>query len=154
MAIAMTMHEYLDDNHAQYDVMRHKKTSCSTMTVEAAHVPGRALAKGVVVKWDGGYVLSVLPASRQVDMARMSAHMGGPCRLATEEEASRLFPDCEIGAIPVFGVPYRVACLVDDRLDEPLDIYFEGGDHRSLIHVSGTEFDRLMYGIPHASISR
>ncbi len=153
MAIAMTMHEYLDDNHIAYDVTRHKRTGCSTMTARASHVPGSELAKGVVLKWDGSYVLAVLPASRQIDIARMNRIMGSPCRLATEEEASRLFPDCETGAIPIFGEPYRVACLVDEKLESSDDIYFEGGDHRSLVHVSGDAFHRLMYGVPHARIS-
>ncbi len=153
MAIAMTMHEYLDDNHIPFDVTRHKKTSNSTMTARASHVPGPELAKGVVLKWDGSYVLAVLPASRQVDIAKINKIMGSKCRLATEDEASQLFPDCEPGAIPILGVPYRVACLVDESLEERDDIYFDGGDHRNLVHISGEEFGRLMYGIPHASIS-
>ncbi len=153
MALAMTMHEYLDDNHIPYEVTRHKRTGCSTMTARAGHVRDSELAKGVVLKWDGSYVLAVLPASRQIDIARMNKIMGSPCRLATEEEASKLFPDCETGAIPIFGEPYRVPCLVDEKLEDRDDIYFEGGDHRSLVHVSGDAFHRLMYGIPHARIS-
>lgn len=153
MGIAMTMQEYLEDNHVHYDVARHSKTGSSAMTAEASHVPGAALAKGVVLKWEDGYLLAVVPASRHVDLDKVSALLGERVQLATEDEASALFPDCDTGAVPIFGAPYRIACVIDDRLEGGSDIYFEGGDHRSLVHVSGEGFGRLMYGMPHGHIS-
>jgi len=153
MGIAMTMQEYLEDNHVPYDIAKHSKTGSSAMTAEASHVPGNALAKGVVLKWDGSYLLAVVPASRQVDLAKVGEMVGERVELATEEEASALFPDCDTGAVPIFGAPYRVASVVDDGLERRGDIYFEGGDHRTLVHVSGNGFERLMYGMPHGRIS-
>ena len=153
MGIALTMQEYLEDNHVPYDVARHDKTGSSAMTAHASHVPGSSLAKGVVLKWDGSYLLAVLPASRQVDLDRIGSLVGEPVQLATEDEASALFPDCDTGAVPIFGAPYRVACVVDERLETRDDVYFEGGDHRTLVHVSGDGFGRLMYGMPHGRIS-
>jgi Ala-tRNA(Pro) deacylase len=153
MGIALTMQEYLEDNHIPYDVARHSKTASSAMTAEAGHVPGNALAKGVVLRWDGSYLLAVVPASRQVDLEKVSELVGERVELATEDEASALFPDCDTGAVPVFGAPYRVASVVDEGLERRDDIYFEGGDHRTLVHVSGDGFERLMYGMPHGRIS-
>ncbi|MGO4832272.1 aminoacyl-tRNA deacylase, partial [Rhizobiaceae sp. 2RAB30] len=72
MGLAMTMQEYLEDNHVHYDVARHSKTGSSAMTAEASHVPGNSLAKGVVLKWEDGYLLAVLPASRHVDLEKVS----------------------------------------------------------------------------------
>lgn len=153
MGIALTMQEYLEDNHVAYDVARHGKTGSSAMTAHASHVPGGALAKGVVLRWNGSYLLAVVPASSHVNLDSVRKLVGENVELATEEEASMLFPDCETGAVPIFGAPYRIACLVDDKLERRGDIYFEGGDHRTLVHVSGDGFERLMYGIPHGSIS-
>ena len=152
MGVALTIREYLDDNHIPFEVMRHLKTATSAVTAMVARVEGSSLAKGVVLKWDDGYILAVLPASRQLDMARMREMIGGDVRLATEDEASMLFPDCETGAVPALGVPYRVSCVIDDELEGLDDIYFEGGDHKSLVHLAGDEFARLMYGVPHARI--
>ncbi|WP_244467936.1 aminoacyl-tRNA deacylase [Nitratireductor soli] len=153
MGIAMTMHEFLEDNHVPYDIARHARTGNSTMTARVSHVPGKALAKGVVLKWDGGYMLAVLPASRQVDLGKVGEIVGEKVELASEEEAARLFPDCEEGAVPVFGVPYRIASMLDEDLEMDRDIYFEGGDHRTLVHVTGAGFERLMYGMPRGRIS-
>lgn len=153
MGIAMTMQEYLEDNHIPYDVAKHRRTGNSAMTARASHVSGKELAKGVVLKWDGSYILAVLPASRHVDLGKVRAIVGEDVMLASEEEVAALFPDCEEGAVPIFGAPYKLACVVDDTLDEDEDVYFEGGDHRTLVHVSHDGFERLMYGMPRGHIS-
>ncbi|WP_193174734.1 aminoacyl-tRNA deacylase [Oricola nitratireducens] len=152
MAVALTIQEYLDDNHIPFEVMKHRKTANASGTAEASHISGDNLAKGVVLKWDQGYMLAVVPASRQIDLERIRSMVGDNVELATEDEASMLFPDCDAGAVPPLGVPYRVSCVVDERLEGRDDIYFEGGDHKSLVHVAGDEFGRLMYGVPHGRI--
>ncbi|TKT79047.1 YbaK/EbsC family protein [Aquamicrobium sp. LC103] len=153
MGIALTMQEYLEDNRIPYEASKHARTGCSMMTAKASHVPGGALAKGVVLKWDDGYLLAVVPASRHVDLGKIENIIGERVELASEEEASALFPDCDEGAVPVFGVPYRIACVVDEGLEMHDDVWFEGGDHRTLVHVPGDGFARLMYGVPHGRIS-
>jgi Ala-tRNA(Pro) deacylase len=55
-----------------------------------------------------------------------------------------LFPDCEIGAVPVFGEAYGVPAMIEETLDDSRDIYCEGGDHRSLVHLDGSDFRMLM----------
>lgn len=153
MGIALMLQEYLEDNRIRYDVGKHAKTSTSAMTAEVSHVPGGAMAKGVVLKWDGSYVLAVVPASRHVDLERVGELLGEMVELASEDEASALFPDCDEGAVPIFGEPYRLACVIDERLRMPDDIYFEGGDHKTLVHVDKDAFSRLMYGMPQGRIS-
>ena len=154
MGIAMTLQRYLDDHHVSYDVVTHKKTGCSTMSAQSSHIPGNSLAKGVVLKSDGTYILAVLPATRHVELARLQDVVGGPVKLAKESEASQLFPDCQEGAVPALGVAYGLPAVVDEQLDSCDDIYFEGGDHRSLVHISGDQFGRLTSEIPHGRFSR
>lgn len=153
MGIAMTLQQYLDDNRVAYDVTRHKKTSCSSKMAEASHVPGDSLAKGVVLKWDDAYILAVIPSTRHVEMDKIADIVEGQVTLASEQEASLLFPDCEEGAVPVIGVAYGLATIVDERLDDCESIYFEGGDHRSLVHVTGDRFGHLMCDMTHSQIS-
>jgi Ala-tRNA(Pro) deacylase len=74
--------------------------------------------------------------------------------LATEGELARLFADCEVGATPPVGPAYGLDVVVDDSLIERPDLYFEGGDHCTLIHVRGEDFSRLMAQARHARISR
>ncbi len=63
-----------------------------------------------------------------------------PVALASEDEIAELFPDCDAGAVPPIAEAYAVDAFVDESLDKQPDVYLEGGDHRSLIHISGEEF--------------
>ena len=153
MAIALALQEYLDDRRISYDVTSHEKTVSSAATAQAVQVPADKIAKGVILKSDDLYVLAVLPASRRLDLRKARKAIGESVVLATEDEASMLFPDCDKGAVPAVGAAYNVASIVDERLDHRDEVYFEGGDHRSLVHVGGEQFDQLMYGIPHARLS-
>jgi Ala-tRNA(Pro) deacylase len=153
MAIALTLQKHLDAQGVTYDLLEHRATGCSARTADASHVPGECVAKGVVIKHRDGYVLAVVPASRQVRLEEVGRWLQRPVALASEEEIGGLFPDCELGAVPPLGAAYGLTAVVDSRLDEQTDIYFEGGDHRALVHVTGTQFRRLMETAPHGQFS-
>ncbi len=153
MGIALTLQQYLDDKQVAYEVTRHRRTGCSSKTAQASHVPGDNLAKGVVLKWDDTYILAVVPATRHVEIDRIADLVDGPVELASEQEVSRLFPDCDKGAVPVTGEAYGLATIIDRRLDDRDDIYFEGGDHRSLVHITGERFNRLTDDMTRGQIS-
>lgn len=153
MAIALTLQKYLEAQGATYDLLEHKRTGCSARTADASHVPGDCLAKGVVIRHRDGYVLAVVPASRQVRLEEVGRWLQRPVALASEEEIGGLFPDCALGAVPPLGAAYGLTAVVDSRLDEQSDIYFEGGDHRELVHVTGTQFHRLTESAPHGQFA-
>jgi Ala-tRNA(Pro) deacylase len=70
-----------------------------------------------------------------------------------EDELSGLFIDCEPGALPPLGEAYGVVAIVDQSLIGAQDVYFEGGDHCALVHVSGNDFLKLMGDAPRDRIS-
>lgn len=153
MSMAHTVKQYLDDRHIAYDVMTHKRTSTSLRSAEAGDVSGDCMAKGVVLKCREGYILAVIPASRHVSWSELADWPHRPLGLASEEEIAWLFPDCDLGAIPVVGAPYGLETVVDESLESGKDIYFEAGDHESLIHLSGAGFHQLMEAVPHRRFS-
>jgi Ala-tRNA(Pro) deacylase len=71
-------------------------------------------------------------------------HLGQDVYLANEEQVETLFADCEVGAVPALGAPYGLKAIVDDSLAAQPEIYLEGGDHESLVHISGRVFQELL----------
>lgn len=153
MGIAFTLQQYLDDKHVDYDILTHKRTHSSQGTLRASHVPGERLAKAVVLTREGGFVVAVVPACSQVRLDTIERMLHCPVGMASEEEIMELFPDCDMGAVPPVGEAYAVDALIDVSLDAQPDVYLEGGDHRSLIHLSGEDFRSLMQGVQHAPIA-
>jgi Ala-tRNA(Pro) deacylase len=142
MTVSPTLQRYLDQG-VSYDLIPHAPTMSSTRTAEACHVSGDALAKAVVLRRDGGYMMAVLPASRHLHLSALKSQLGHKVDLASEDEIERLFGDCDRGAVPALGQCYGLDVIVDDSIDPRRDIYMEGGDHRTLIRMDGEEFARL-----------
>lgn len=153
MATALTLAQYLDRNGIVYDVLSHAPAMSSLRTAEASHVPASELAKAVVLKRDGGYLLAVLPASQQLEWQALGQWFNQTMALATEDEIAWLFPDCIPGAVPPFGEAYGIETVVDDSIAAQADIYVEGGDHATLVHMAGPAFCKLMAHAKHGRFS-
>jgi Ala-tRNA(Pro) deacylase len=144
MSISNTVKDYLAGNSVDYELIAHSHTQSSGDSASAAHVTGDHLAKAVIVKEDETYLMVVVPSDHHIHMGRLHHLLGQEVGLATEQELISLFPDCEGGAIPPLGTAYRLKTLVDASLLEQPEIYFESGDHRHLVKVTGEQFSRLL----------
>jgi Ala-tRNA(Pro) deacylase len=152
MSIAPTLQRHLDRN-VTYDVITHEATMSSTRTAQACHVSGDCLAKAIVLRHDGGYMLAVLPASHHIRLTDLKRQIGDDVALADEAEIKRLFPDCTLGAVPPVGECYGLDVIVDDTIQERPEIYLEGGDHMTLVHMNQAQFARLMAEARHGRFS-
>ncbi len=143
MTIAAHVAEYLATRGVNYEVVEHEPTASARDAARQAKIPTDQMLKAVLLRDKQGYLLALLPASHRLDLRRMRDSLHRPVRLATETEIAALFTDCELGAIPAIGGAYNLDMIVDDTFAERPELYFDGGDHRSLVHVSGTDFWRL-----------
>lgn len=144
MTIAKKLQDYIDGQGIAYDTVPHHRTSTSSQSAQAAHIPGSRLAKSVVIHHETGYVLAVVPSTHRIELSTLQDVMNRRLGLASEEEVSSLFADCDTGAVPPVGPAYDVPVILDESLDNASDVYFEGGDHRTLVHTSGPDFRNLM----------
>lgn len=125
--------------------MTHSVAFTSQQIAALAHIPGKDLAKSVVVLLDGKLALAVLPASHQVDLERLRAGaQANSVRLASEFEFKDRFPGCETGAMPPFGNLYDMPVYVDETLTRDKVIAFNAGTHHELIRLSYDDFARLV----------
>jgi Ala-tRNA(Pro) deacylase len=104
------------------------------------------LAKAVVIRDDGRYLMVVVPSVEHVDMGVLRQQFGHAVVMASEAELSDLFPDCETGAVPPLGPAWGVDTFVDESLLAENEVYFEAGDHASVVRVSGDQFEKLLEG--------
>jgi len=153
MTIAQTVQQHLKDRGIDYDVITHSPTGSSSESAQSAHVSGDRIAKGVVVKDGGDYLLAVVPGEHYLDIKSLGEHLNRDLVMADESELSGLFTDCKEGAVPALGIAYGLKTLVDDALLKQPELYFEAGDHESLIHVREADFEVLMEGAEFGTFS-
>lgn len=159
MTIAPKLRYYLDRQRAVYELIEHPPTRSSAETAMVARIPPSCMVKAVLVDTPDEHVLAVLSSDRRIDLDDLRTELDETPRLADEKEIVEIFDDCAPGAVPPLGFGYGVDMIVDDCLAGEPDIFFEAGDHRSLVHMEQDEFRRLTsqarhgtFGIPLALI--
>ena len=152
MSVAPQLRQFLDDAKVDYDIVEHRPTQSSLESAISCDLPAQKVAKAVLLDTaDDEHLLAVLPSDRRVELSELRSELGRKPRLADEHEIGTLFKDCDPGAIPAVG--YGVTTIVDNLLDEQPDIYFEAGDHRSLIHMNRLEFSQVTKDARHGQFS-
>lgn len=145
----MPLHErlrrFLVENQAVYTHSTHRIACTAREVASAENLPAREVAKAVVVETDVGHAMLVVPASRVVDFHEVRLELGFKhLRMVSENELSRLFPDCELGAMPPIGALYHLPVYLDAALADERHIAFNAGTHRDLIHLTTAEYRRLV----------
>lgn len=144
MAISITVQNYLKDLGIRYYSLAHDHTETSSLTAEASHVQGARLIKAVIIKDGERYLMALLPASHHLRLKELQDLLGRKVELATEKEFTTLFPDCDPGAVPALGMAYGFDVVVEDKLAMTGDLFFEGGDHETLVHMQAEDFNGLV----------
>lgn len=153
MTLAPTLRNWLNDRHFGYDTLEHPPTGSALGTALVCGIPGDRIAKAVVLRDGGDYMLAVLPASSRIDLSDLAEMLDGRPHLATEPELQRLFADCASGAVPAAGECYGIDVLVDDSIEAQPEIWFEGGDHATLVHMRHDSFAAMMADAQHGRFS-
>jgi Ala-tRNA(Pro) deacylase len=136
----------LDANHVPYRKIRHTRAYTAQETAAAAHIPGRELAKTVIIEIDGKLAMVVQSASSRVPLGRVRSVAGArDVRLVSEIEFRDRFPDCEPGAMPPFGNLYGMEVFVIEDLTEDDEIAFNAGTHTDLIRLKYRDFASLVH---------
>lgn len=143
--LAKSLKDYLDQWKVKYVTITHSRAYTAAEVAQSAHLPGRILAKTVMVIIDGALAMAVLPSNHRVhlDDLRDLAHTDN-VRLAREDEFKDYFPDCEPGAMPPFGNLYDMSVYVSPDLAAEEEIAFNAGSHTEVIKMRYRDFERLV----------
>jgi Ala-tRNA(Pro) deacylase len=137
--------DFLDTYQIRYVVITHSPTYTAQGVAALAHIPGKEMAKTVIVRANGKFMMAVLPASQHVDLRALRAVLGTTeVHIAQESEFEALFPGCELGAMPPFGNLFGMSVYCDTSLREDRQIAFNAGSHRELIRMDFDDYLNLV----------
>ncbi|NWG02277.1 MAG: YbaK/EbsC family protein [Syntrophaceae bacterium] len=145
MTILKKLKDYLEKNQVPYEIGVHSMVYTAQEIAATLHIPGKELAKVVMVKADKKMVMLVLPASYRVDTKKLKKVL--KCKklgISKEKDFEELFPDCEIGAMPPFGNLYHLEVWADRVLTENAFIVFQAGSHVETLKIRYSDYARLV----------
>jgi len=150
MSIPRRIREYLDSQNISHEWLSHPEAFTAQEVAHSLHVSGKRLAKTVVLDAEGRLVMAVLPASHRLNLPELKAVLEVKrLEMLPESELTRLFPDCELGAIPPFGNLYGIEVWVDRAVAEAEEIVFTAGTHVDAVRMKYSDYADLAK--PHVS---
>jgi Ala-tRNA(Pro) deacylase len=142
----MEIVDYLKKSGVRYQVLEHVPVYSAQGLAAAEHESGRFVAKPVIVKADGQFLMCVLPASVRIDLEKLGSQIGAKSvSLADEQEFAGLFPDCELGAEPPFGNLFDLPTVMDRTLERDDHILFQAGTHAKAARLNMDDYRNLVH---------
>ena len=138
--------EFLDGNKVKYVVISHSPAYTAQEVAASAHVPGKRVAKTVIVDIDGKLAMAVVPADHGVEMGLLrSAADASFVGLADESQFVDRFEGCKLGAMPPLGSLFGMDTFVDKDLTHEEFISFNAGTHTEIIAMRFNDFRKLAH---------
>lgn len=138
--IATRIKHYLDRYKISYQVFRHHRTKTLQQAADALGICRTKFARAVVLGDKLGLLLVVLPLNSIINFEKLHQITGRNLRILSGSEMDNIYMDCEPCSHVPLGEPYGLSMIVDKRLKEVSEIYFEAGCHNSLVRLSVDDF--------------
>ena len=114
MSIPQRIRDFLDSHGVTYEQLSHPQAFTGQDIAHTLHISGKKCVKTIVLDGDGKFVMAVIPAATRIDLHDLQAAMEvRHLEMLPESELVKLFPDCELGAIPPLGPLYGMDVWVD-----------------------------------------
>jgi len=139
----MSFAPLLAEKQIAFDTVVHPPAFTAQKRAKCLRLPGRQVAKAVLLVGPPGFLVAVLPATDQVDVMALANALGGPVRLADAAEIAARFRDCEWGVVPPFGTLYGLPTLLEDSLPPEALLVFKAHTHVEGIRMRCRDFEAL-----------
>lgn len=137
----MSIREYLRVRQVPFITLLHRPVDSAARVAQSLHVRGDCVAKGVLFRAGSAYVLAVVPSTQRVGVERLANVLGlSDLELATEDEVSRVFHDCQPGALPPFGSVYGLTTVVDPHVLSQREIVVESNTRHEGIRLRASDY--------------
>ena len=157
MPILKKLKAVLDEAKVPYEVfnhalaytaqayLQHLYSDAGQEIAAKQHFSGNEMVKVVMLEVDDELVMGVIAGNHKINPDTVRATLGASrVRLATEDEFTSRFPECEIGAMPPFGNLFGLKVFVDPALEKDKDIYFNSGNHVQTVRLRYKDFAALV----------
>ncbi len=138
--------EFLAGNKIPFGAISHTCAYTAQEIAGLTHIPGRCMAKSVIVRLDGRLAIVVVPAPKTVSLAKLRREVdAGDVQLADESEFCDQFEGCQLGAVPPFGNLFGTETLVDRELAQEDQISFNAGTHTDVFVIRYADYARSVH---------
>ena len=137
--------EFLTGNRVAYSTINHRCAYTAQEIAQTSHIPGKSLAKSVIIMLDGKLAMVAVPATRYLDLTKLEEQFfDRSVRLANEDDFCNRFDGCQLGTVPPLGNLFGLETFVDRSLTGEEYIAFNAGTHTDVFMIRYSDFVRVV----------
>jgi HD-like signal output (HDOD) protein/prolyl-tRNA editing enzyme YbaK/EbsC (Cys-tRNA(Pro) deacylase) len=140
MNIPSTVRTFLANSRVRFKGRQVNPADTFEATVAQAGISLSRVVKPVMVKAGAAYLMAVVRADQELDLASLKELFKRDFTLCNEAEVHELLPNCDHQALPPLAEPYGLRSVVDASVAGMSTLYFATGVAGLFISTSGAEF--------------
>lgn len=155
MSIPRTLLKLLKKCKIKYEILEHKTVYTAFDKAQTLKLPEKIIGKTLVIKKDKDLVLALIPANCNLDLKKFkTVAKGKKIELASEKLIKNKLKKAKVGAIPPFGVLWKIPTFVDKKLMKEKEIILNGGDYNVSIKINPKDLKNLIPDLVLGSFSK
>lgn len=148
MPVPKKIQNYLDKKGAKYAIVTHKKVYTAYDAAQTLKKKLDEIVKNLLVKTDKGYVMVLLPASKNLDMDKLKKLINAKGKGVKKVEIPKEGVMVKVfkvkpGALPAFGKIHDLEVYMDKNFKKLKKAVFSSGSFNESIEMAIKEFEKL-----------
>jgi len=143
MAVPRRVLNFLKKSKIKFEIIRHKKVFTAFDKSQTLKVPQKIVGKTLVLKVDKKLVLVLIPADKKLDFRKLKK-LGKRVKLASERLIKNKLKGIKVGAVPPFGILWKVPTIVDTSFKKQKEIILNSGDWFHSIKISPKNLQKII----------
>jgi Ala-tRNA(Pro) deacylase len=139
----MQVVEFLAKQQVAFEPVLHPPAYTANKLAKYLRISGRQVAKAILLYTSDGFTLAILPATHRINFNLLNEALDGPVRLASAQEITWIFRDCEWGVVSPFGMLYGLRTLLEDSISSDATMVFETQLRAEAIRLKCGDYERL-----------
>ncbi|MCS5708050.1 HDOD domain-containing protein [Candidatus Berkiella cookevillensis] len=139
------IYEYLDGLALSYEVIEHAETRSLEQAAQLCAIPRTELLRTVILSEEHGALMAILPCNRLLDFSVLCKTLNRDLAPAQYESLQLIFKECEANSYPPLPDYFEMDAILDKSILSLEDVYFEPGNHHTLIKMTRQDFLSLLH---------
>lgn len=128
MSIPKKVLNFLKKAKIKYEILKHKTVFTAFDKAKTLKVRENIIGKTLIVKSARDLFFFLIPANKNLSLKKIQKKLGKKIELASEKVIKNKIKGVKLGAIPPFGILWKMKTFIDNSFKKEKEIIINSGD--------------------------
>jgi len=155
MPIPSKIIKFLEKNGVKYEALDHRIVYTAFDKATTLGVAEKVVGKTLIVKIDQNYALVIIPANKKLDKGKFKNSVNDWIKRQGKKTAKKIdfaseawmkgnLKGIKLGAVPPFGILWKIPTFADGGLLKNTKIIINGGNYNGSLKITSSAFKKLV----------